>query len=692
MRINRISLYNYRIYRGANQIHFEEDPIRNIHVVSGFNGFGKTSLLTSLVWCLYGVQMQEVDESFKKRIKDIGGYPKFLEDSLHRSTHQDFDATNYYVEISFSGVDIPGIVAEELTIRRSFSLGERSDTLQIWLDGQPNELVQEVGYDLFIQDFILPKEVARFFFFDAEKITELAEVQSIDQKRQLGKAYAEVLGIKKYTDLRASLREQRIKYRKRSANDNETKTLDTLEQQISDLEIQLTQQQILLEAILEDIEKTTQTINELQEKLIRAGNVISVEEHEGLIDKKKHLLIKSEELKESFKKLLDLAPFAIAGALFNRLCRTAEAEKNTQDQTSLEKLLPLIADLKRKSTLLTRELSKDQFHQLLQPLISQFEHIQEQTDTRDQQINIGLSNKAIHIIEHIEEQLHHEYQEDIKLVTRDMKRNRYELNETNRLLAQAESKSDDVMIIRTRDNLQDYQQKLSSYLISQGKTEEKIAVLFHELNSKKKVLEELQKKVNLQSDLLEKDAVAKRLINQLDVFIGKIKEQKKTTLQSRIKTTFQHLMHKSNFVDDVRIQIENEVIDVDLINKEGKVIHKEGLSMGEKQLYATAILYALVQEANFDFPVFIDSPMQKLDATHAQNIIQHFYPTVSKQVILLPLMHKEMSEKEFALLEPNVKSVHLIHHQSAESYSTFMRVDSKELFEKVNTLYENGHV
>src|SRR5690606_11642749 len=149
-----------------------------------------------------------------------GGYPRFLEDSLNRLAYLELD-THFYVEVHFSGVDIPGIMAEQLTIRRSFTSGDRIDAVQIWLDGKPNELVQEVGFDLFIQDFILPKEIARFFFFDAEKITELAENQTLEQKRQLARAYSEVLGIKKYTDLRASLQEQRLKYRRTSAKDNE---------------------------------------------------------------------------------------------------------------------------------------------------------------------------------------------------------------------------------------------------------------------------------------------------------------------------------------------------------------------------------------------------------------------------------------------------------------------------------------
>ena len=82
------------------------------------------------------------------------------------------------------------------------SLSNKEDRVEILIDGQINELTKEVGSELFIHDFILPKEIAKFFFFDAEKIVELAEVKSIDDKRKLSKAYSEVLGIKKYEDLK----------------------------------------------------------------------------------------------------------------------------------------------------------------------------------------------------------------------------------------------------------------------------------------------------------------------------------------------------------------------------------------------------------------------------------------------------------------------------------------------------------
>jgi DNA sulfur modification protein DndD len=54
MLINKIILNNYRLYEGENTISFNFDESKNIYLVCGENGFGKTTFLHSLLWCLYG--------------------------------------------------------------------------------------------------------------------------------------------------------------------------------------------------------------------------------------------------------------------------------------------------------------------------------------------------------------------------------------------------------------------------------------------------------------------------------------------------------------------------------------------------------------------------------------------------------------------------------------------------------------
>ena len=84
MFIESIILHNYRAYRGHNKTSFKPD-IKNIFLVAGNNGFGKTTFLTSLVWCLYGKLMADVDDKFRRDINDAQGYKNMLVRAYIRS-------------------------------------------------------------------------------------------------------------------------------------------------------------------------------------------------------------------------------------------------------------------------------------------------------------------------------------------------------------------------------------------------------------------------------------------------------------------------------------------------------------------------------------------------------------------------------------------------------------------------------
>ena len=118
-----------------------------------------------------------------------------------------------------------------------------------------------------------------------------------------------------------------------------------------------------------------------------------------------------------------------------------------------------------------------------------------------------------------------------------------------------------------------------------------------------------------------------------------------------------------------------------------EVINQDSLSKGEQQMYATALLKGLVDESNIDFPVFIDSPMQKFDVDHSNSIVKFFYPNVSSQVVIFPLLKKEMSKDEFHLLIPKISKTYLINNVDNEQ-SNFKEVKPKE---ELFNIFEKDH-
>ena len=92
MRIENIILSNYRLYKGKNKIEFaSDDSGKNIYLVSGQNGFGKTTFLQSLLWCLYGKLIADIDETLKKEIANSGGYNAFLIKNLNITARQQIE-------------------------------------------------------------------------------------------------------------------------------------------------------------------------------------------------------------------------------------------------------------------------------------------------------------------------------------------------------------------------------------------------------------------------------------------------------------------------------------------------------------------------------------------------------------------------------------------------------------------------
>lgn len=128
-------------------------------------------------------------------------------------------------------------------------------------------------------------------------------------------------------------------------------------------------------------------------------------------------------------------------------------------------------------------------------------------------------------------------------------------------------------------------------------------------------------------------------------------------------------------------------MEIILFNSRDEIIKKELLSKGEQQLFASSILKALVEESGIEFPVFVDSPMQKFDANHASNVIKFFYPNVSKQVVIFPLLHKELNKNEYQYLLNRISKTYLIHNINPD-HSEFIPVKPELLLENHSNIKE----
>ncbi len=702
MRIENIILSNYRLYKGKNKIEFAADETgKNIYLVSGQNGFGKTTFLQSLLWCLYGKLIADIDETLKKEIANSGGYNAFLIKNLNITARQQVEEIKkedvqrikrngyapsdkklkenaiYSVSIHFGDVAIPSIPCKTFTVIRSYDFIKAEEKLEVLIDGKENELARSIGNDVFVNDFILSKDIARFFFFDSERIVALAETNTIEEKRKLASAYNEVLGVKKYEDLKHNLESIRLRFRKRTSDVASRNKL-----------LSLIDKQKLIQVQIEDSEQRQNELNNkiqnlrvqndaLQEKLLREGQGISMDEF-----KKSKLILQSAKEKDAsfkatLKNFIELAPFAIVGDLFtqakDQVTKDYDSAKLTQNIAAQNNLLEAVyGELIANLTTLKGVDGKASVQKMMRSVVDNYK---EEEVAHNPLMSISKSVYQDFIA--VYNNLTSTYKIEFEHLADDYKKNRQLLSRTTQKLSSMSANENDALIQQIRDEkniveneIEQCEQNIRSIYELMGSLQREAAII-------KKQISELSKKVSLDDSDAQKDALADQLIGELDTFLKALKKEKKASLEIRLKHIMNSLMHKEDFISSVSVNVLEDGLDIDLIASDGTIIRKDTLSKGEQQLYATSLLKALVEESGIDFPVFIDSPLQKFDKSHSNKIITQFYPSISKQVVLFPLLHKELTEQEMDIMQPLVKATYLIKNATDHSY--FEQVSVNEL-------------
>jgi len=705
MLIKQIELNNFRIYKENNVINLLPEGNKNIVVVSGKNGFGKTTFLMSLVWCLYGRQMDKVDELYQKEIADKGGYGKYIGNTLNRLAKTE-GRTKFSVSVTFKDVKIPEISCNEVKITRTFDIiTSANDKVEVLIDGYPNQLIQDLttegkqdGEEIFIRDFILPIEIAKFFFFDAEKIVSLAEINSPEQRRILSKAYTEVLGIKKYEDLKDQLENIQDEYRKKSAKPQERAEFNQIETDIKNKQIGIDEIDAQIQNLnQEKIEKQSES-NEIQMKLIQEGNMMTLEQLNELKYKERELNDKISTLQNDLKDLFDLIPFGLSGEVLMDVSTQLENEKNYKDnkykqEDVKEKTMRILEDIEQEKKnykgvidIEIRDFYEEQIRRLIKKhffsdvpeLPSIFKQLHDFGDTQTNELNTLINH------------LKHTFRDVFTRLNDNYLRSKSDIDSIRRKIRLAEKDAEDEYIANLRTDKKRLDDRIFSIDKDIYDLSEKIGGLKNEIKTLKQRQEDLRKKIDDSRRYSEKDRKTQELISQLKDFIKEFKITTKKKLEENILNELNILMHKKGFIQKVVVTINQagDDVDINLFDSRGEKIDKGSLSMGERQMYASALLKSLVDESDIEFPVFIDSPMQKFDKDHAENVIKEFYPNVSKQVILFPLIHKELNESEYELLKPNISKAYIINNFNTDA-SNFVETRPENLFSKYNELYAN---
>ncbi len=663
MWISKIELTDFKGYQ-SQAFHFPAPSSKagkNLILVGGLNGYGKTTLLQAIYLGLYG--KEALTYLARAGLGDAESYHRFLEKALHGSALPE-SRNIMSVLIQFNTDVNHGIQIKRMwhfNRRGQYQRGTEQVELLRILHGR-DELLQPESLEEILEQQFVPAHLAPFFFFDGEKINELASQNRLDQIKE---GMESLLGIVLLRTLKQTLRRYQTNISKNIDKIDEQKLLAQSQEltRTEELLKSLQKEKAQLERVLERL-KTQRT--ELTNKISSLNGGFNVASFKEYSEQQKLLEKRRDDSQKSLDELLVTEfPFQLVGAelielyhqqLLGEIEKLAWEAKNTDLKHNQEEFMTCFAQTQtpeikppltaRQQQAIALRLEKV-WQNILSPLPNNCA-----TEIVHHYVPIEHRQKLLQRLQHIESTNY-----DLIRLVKQIELIDHQIEEIKKRSAKLEGVVQDGRLDGLQTELQKVQQDIDDKQKTLGRLEREMTAHrsnFNQLNAAYK--RQFAKFVQAQP-MLSKVANAHQIEKLIDDLIPKLYQLKQQQLTIAISETYQQLSHKQQ---RATVGID-ELGNVTLLSQDGILIEVEQ-SAGENQIFATALLAGLAKVSGLKAPLIVDTPLGRLDSQHRENILNFWVSDKERQVILLS-QDKEIDVFYYDKFQSSIAKTYLLEHQ-----------------------------
>jgi len=623
MVIKGLKLHNFGLYAGDNSFEFTSD--KPIVLIGGMNGRGKTTFLEAILLSLYG------QNSFAYHESKFKSYGQYLKSYINTA-----DGTNESsVELHFA---LDTTEYEKYRIRRSWNGNTKriKEDIAVYKNEEWSSFLAE-NWSMFIEN-LLPSRLSNFFFFDGEKIAELAVEDTDTQMKEsirslLGISILDILSNDISRILSRSSKKSNASYNIFEIKKmRETKEL--LENDLQLLEKKLAEKNKLLW-------KKNKELDSLRSAYKSKGGDV-VKQREDLYQKKISL---SSSIAQCNEALVNDAaselPLIMVKDLLSIIEEQAllEQEKKTLDMT----IYQMKYMLKKYETDYPDHLDNANHF---------INYINENAESGDIEEIYALSDNALFRLHGLlESGLDNAAEETLKHMS-ILQKNKREIDQLEFYLS---VDIDEKAITKIYKDIRRVENEVADLELDIASLEEQHRVKnsqFIATNAEfKKSVEAYLQQVELKDDtdrLLKYSQIA---VSILDEYKIRLQRRKVSVVADTMTKCYKNLANKKSLID--RILIDEDTLDLKYINFEGNEVQKSSLSAGEKQLMVISLLWSLAICSKRKLPVIIDTPLSRLDSNHRETLINYYFPHASEQTIILST-DSEITDEYYEMMKGNV--------------------------------------
>ncbi len=654
MKFRKLIIENYKSFQFPTAIDFPQaENGRSIYLIGGMNGAGKTSVMEAINICLYGAKQEFIFKYINRKELSKGNayvaFELFLEGE---------DGEEVQVKRSWNASAIDNPKPKDLEERLVVVKGGKRVTVQ--------------NKDIF-QDFInatIPKGITQFFFFDGEKIQEIAADDHSEVR--LKSSLEAALGIQFISKLTND-----ILYLKQEERKNFVEITD---EEIDFKEAELRKYQGQLKRKKEEKDDVEAQLNNFRAEFENAKNRFTAtfnlepETNEAIKQKEKKRIQLSNKLSQVENQITSLVdkflPFALAGSLFKGIKQQVEQEREAIKNAALKEnayalAKEIVTVVDNPQPLFDTRLNDAQKEELEKRVINVLAKTNTNTDVKR---ILNLSDRdAAKVLTKIDEVENSEV-----FLLKVLLEEKTELDQELKLLTNTNAMTSSSA--SEKELFDQLQATMESCSMQTGRLSEQLRQLEEDILSIERKIKDVEieigklyEKHNLSKEktdfLKECDAIA----NLLNAFVLKLRRNKIHLLQQKTFEMYKLLSSKSGLIKE--LLINEDTYEITIKDRNGHEMKKSGLSAGEKEVFAVSLLWGLAQTSELKLPIIIDTPLSRLDSVHRDNIINNYFPNAAEQVIILST-DTEVDKNYYQTLESHLSGAAMLQFDQNRELTT----------------------
>lgn len=658
MKITHIRIENYKTYRRLD-LDLSATPERPIILIGGGNGCGKTTLFDAIYSALYGLNVKT-----KNQFEELLNAGVKLE--------QGSDGRSITLEIAFSGT----VLGQEMPyiLKRSYHLidGQVRWNVELNMNGsrysygihtpasvrsQNEEIVNK------IIAANLPSELSNYFLFDAMKTSDLVKEEQIN--RLIINNINSVMGFNKYQQLHETA--VSLLAEKKAAKLENEKQRQEFEKLGHDKQLAEAQ----LKQLRDDYAKALDYSNDNRERYeqLKQGRNADEMTRDRISKQKENIRQvekKAADYHESLEKVMrELEVNVLFPALADRIRPEIELIVNERhrlaeergDEITDEALAKLVRDVVEYLSEQYQHLSSVQVDDVVRYIQVSRKHGDILTDKHPylSDANVDTLNKLVSDA-YVNQFLMLDNDRDtINLEISELPNKREMLTNLERDL----SGLDYNLITTYEDNeksLKDLKQNIDDTIKEIEALGKKIATFDYDI----------PQVPDPQYDMLCK------LPNLFNSIASRLLASKRKNIEQMMKEQLNlNLVVYAGVIGKVDLSSDsNNEINFKIYHKDGNEIYLSQLNAGAKQTVMQVLLKVLYELGDYNPPVMIDTVMGVLDKESREVILEHYFPDLAHQTILLSTDTEITTERDLKKIEAFVAKTYTLHRDKEAQCTT----------------------